>query len=249
MEWLVLGRIRGSMLTSEWPCMDRAERREAIHQLACMVEHLHLVDADWLDSLPPPVCQSELTGRGATVAAQAASGARSAADSLRGCRFVDDGILRTVVGFIEGHRQIFDTCTSGLIHGDLHFDNVLWRDERIVGILDFEYSRLAPLDLELDILLRFCAFPQLFVAEEREKAVNPGMFEEVRVWLAEDYPALFSAPCLRERLACYSLVYDLSMLVRHAPAQPVELLPDAHPYARLCTTVTALERHDSSVDP
>ncbi|MDP2872132.1 MAG: aminoglycoside phosphotransferase family protein [Bacillota bacterium] len=242
MEWLVLERIPGSMLTSAWAGMDQDQRRQAVGQLAGILKQLHAVDTWWLDQLPFPPPQCELAGHGPAVAIQAASAAKAAVDSLRGLPFVETGILHAALGFIQHHGHIFDTVASGLIHGDVHFDNVLWRDGRIVGIVDFEYSRLAPVDLELDILQRFCAFPYLFVAEEREEAARPELFEEVQAWLAEEYPALYAAPYLRERLACYSLIYDLSMLVRHPPTKTVELLSPAHPSARLYNTVAALTR-------
>ena len=46
------------------------------------------------------------------------------------------------------------------IHGDLHFQNVLWDGEHGArAVLDLEFARAAPPDLDLDVFLRFCAFP------------------------------------------------------------------------------------------
>src|SRR5947199_376910 len=71
-------------------------------------------------------------------------------------------IVRTTQRVIEP----FDVPT--LIHGDLTFENVLWDRDHVTGLIDFEWSRAAPADLELDVFLRFCAFPELHVAEDYE---------------------------------------------------------------------------------
>ena len=62
----------------------------------------------------------------------------------------------------------FDAPT--LVHGDLTFENVLWDppSSRITAILDFEWARRGPADLDLDVLLRCVAYPKLHVAADYE---------------------------------------------------------------------------------
>src|SRR5690606_22131923 len=81
-------------------------------------------------------------------------------DSLRGRPHVDPGLLRDAESMVRGDAPAIEPFTADtLIHGDLHFENVLWDGYVITAVLDFEFSRGAPIDLELDVLLRFCAFP------------------------------------------------------------------------------------------
>jgi len=67
----------------------------------------------------------------------------------------------------------------GLIHGDLHFENVLWNKGRVSALLDFEYATTGPIDLELDMILRFCAHPYLFVPDGMEDMAKPEAYQEI----------------------------------------------------------------------
>jgi aminoglycoside phosphotransferase (APT) family kinase protein len=77
-------------------------------------------------------------------------------------RLLDE--VRRLVVTTADHLTPFDSPT--LIHGDLTFENILWDGERITALLDFEWARQGPPDLDLDILLRFCAYPHLHVAPD-----------------------------------------------------------------------------------
>jgi aminoglycoside phosphotransferase (APT) family kinase protein len=44
--------------------------------------------------------------------------------------------------------------TSGtVVHGDAHLNKVIWNGARVAALLDFEWARLGPPDLELQPLL------------------------------------------------------------------------------------------------
>ena len=60
------------------------------------------------------------------------------------------------------------------VHGDLTFENVLWHEGEITALLDVEWARPGPKDLDLDILLRCAAYPQLHVAPAFESRTHPG---------------------------------------------------------------------------
>jgi hypothetical protein len=87
------------------------------------------------------------------------------------------------------------------------------------------------------VFLRFCAFPFLHVAEDYEDVTLAEDYARVPGWLAEDYPALFAHPRLRDRLRVYSLAFDVRDLLLDPPNRPVEQLSQFHPYHRLAATV------------
>ena len=78
----------------------------------------------------------------------------------------------------------------------------------------------APRDLELDVLLRFCAYPVLHVADDYEAHIRAEAYEEVPSWLAEDYPQLFAAPNLRDRLRVYAIAFEVRRLLMLPPSAP-----------------------------
>jgi Phosphotransferase enzyme family len=48
-----------------------------------------------------------------------------------------------------------EAVISGVVvHGDAHLANVLWHDGRLAALLDFEWARIGPPDLELEAACR-----------------------------------------------------------------------------------------------
>jgi Ser/Thr protein kinase RdoA (MazF antagonist) len=140
--------------------------------------------------------------------------------------------VRTSASTIEP----FDATT--LIHGDLTFENVLWDGDAVTAIIDFEWARPAPRDLELDVLLRFCAYPFLHVADDYEAQTKAEAYEDVPSWLAEDYPQLFTARDLRDRLRIYAIAFEIRQLLMLPPSAPARELSPRHPLPRLLQLLT-----------
>jgi hypothetical protein len=114
---------------------------------------------------------------------------------------------------------------------------MLWDGEDLTALLDFEWARAAPRDLDLDVLLRFCAYPFLHVAEDYEAVTLTEDYADLPAWLAQDYPELFANERLLDRLRVYSVGYDVRELLLDPPDRPVDELSHFHPYHRLADTV------------
>jgi hygromycin-B 7''-O-kinase len=243
-EWVVSGRMPGRPLGRCWPDMGQVERRVAVHQLAGALEALHScpgpLDDDGVPVVPPFLrdpdsleCPHQLPASRLLVL-------------LERCRRlpgVDGGLIDATAEVVRGCAEAFEgEAPRTLVHGDLHLDNVLWDSQHITAVLDFEWARLSPPDLDLDVLLRFCADPALHIPA----GAAPGRhlnheFLSVPAWLAERYPALFSHPRLRERLRLYALAYDIPHLLTDPPRYGASVLPDTHAYHRIRRVV---EGHD-----
>lgn len=227
-DWLILKRRPGTALSRAWPTLEWPERRAAIRQLAEILQALHQVVAPHdLTRLDPP----QLVGGEGLYPVEPVL---VALDRARSLAHVDHYVLDELRRIVEAdarHLEPFHQPT--LVHGDLTFENVLWDGERISALLDFEWSHQAPPDMELDILLRFCSFPYLHVAEDYEHLTRADDYAPIPWWLADDYPTLFATPHLFERLRIYSIGYDLRELLMFPPARPPRELSRHHPYNRL----------------
>jgi len=82
-----------------------------------------------------------------------------------------------------------------------------------------------------------CAFPFLHVAADYEAQTRTVDYAEVPGWLAEDLPALFAAPQLRDRLVLYAIAYDVRELLAHPPQSSPRSLSRYHPLHRLQNTL------------
>lgn len=208
-DWLILRRMPGEMLSKCWPTMNQQDRRTAVKQVATMVRRLHetptptdLPGTDGAPHLIDPTCLPIV------------SPLLNALDALEFDGRVDRGLIADTRHVVLQSTAALDSYpTSTLIHGDLHFQNILWDGTEVSALLDFEWCRGAPPDLDLDVLLRFCCHPNWYVAPDYEAATHPSDYSEVVHWFKQDYPALFGSPFLFDRLLMYEISYDVHDLL------------------------------------
>jgi aminoglycoside phosphotransferase (APT) family kinase protein len=99
-----------------------------------------------------------------------------------------------------------------VLHGDCTAANVLVRDGRVVALLDFEWSRRGPRDIEVT-LPAFSAW-----------ADGPPILP----WLAEFYPELFDVPSFEQRQWFYRAGFALRGLIHWPAFAPEPELPKNH---------------------
>lgn len=229
-DWLILERVPGQPLSRWWPEMTKVDRRSAVSQLAERLRIIHSIHCPRLDGL---VEVPQLLDR-APSGEQAVSRLLGALGRLEVSPFVDAGVMRDAARHIQDHAGALDPFdAASIVHGDLTFENVLWDGEKITAMIDFEFARPGPPDLDLDVLLRFCALPQLHVAADYENVTKASDYAEVPWWLAEDYPELFAHPRQFERVRLYSLAWDVHELLTFPPTEPLRDLHRHHPYRRM----------------
>lgn len=101
-----------------------------------------------------------------------------------------------------------------LVHNDLHFDNMFYKDGKI-KIIDFERSMYAPKDFELDILYRMIRKPWKFASEETEQYTNSSDYTNIKLYIEKYYPELVNVEFLPQRLAIYDMIYYLRQLINY----------------------------------
>lgn len=240
-DWLVVRRVSGTPLAHRWPDLDRASRRSAVKQLAKRLAAVHTTRAP--DDLPPMLRTPHLLEIGTAEPVLPVVAALEKAATLKG---VDPIIMSEAIELVRTLAPVLEPFESEtLVHGDVTFENVLWDDGEVTALLDLEWSRRGPRDLDLDIILRCCAHPELHVGAEHVTRTSAQDYQEVPAWLAEDYPELFSAASWIDRLRVYSIAYDVRELLAFPPAVGAGALPSLHPYHRLVRVVQGRSYLDS----
>jgi hypothetical protein len=106
------------------------------------------------------------------------------------------------------------TPTDGVVvHGDAHLSNVIWDGTRLVALLDYEWARIGPPDLELQPLLHS----------------NGAAIRSV----VDAYPQIAAHPRFVDRLWLYDLAATLRDLLIQSPLPATDDLPPWHPKRRL----------------
>lgn len=229
-DWLVMERRPGIPLSRAWPTMTIEHRREAVGQIAERLKAVHATRCPRLDGLNdiPQLLDSAPAGAAAVARLVAAF------EKLAAHPMIDSGLMRAAVDHVIEHAAALDPFDGDtVVHGDLTFENVLWDGEEVTALLDFEYARPGPPDLDLDVLLRFVSMPELHVAADYEDQTRAEDYHEVPWWLAEDYPELFEHPRQFERVRLYSLAWDAKELLEYPPTTPSRELHRHHPYRRV----------------
>jgi aminoglycoside phosphotransferase (APT) family kinase protein len=234
-EWLVEDRVRGRELSYTWSALSESERERAITALGLALRELHAVDAVdvGLDADAPFLqgdtleCPHQLpAGRLLDLLARSAQ-----------LQFVDHDVINRAVDKVLSSADVLDESPRSLIHGDLHFENVMCDGPRLVALIDFEWSRSGPPDLDLDVLLHSLADPALHVRGADDTELRRRDFERVTGWLRKAYPELFAHPRLVDRLTLYRLAYDTRALLQQPPDRPAAKLSPHHPYNRIVRLV------------
>ena len=238
-DYLVLKRIPGEPLAHCWPNMSRALRRSAVSQLAAKLKRLHQTPGP----SDLPMIDAPQMLRGDTLSP--VMSLLVAMNQARSLPHVDAGLIGEVEQMVFDLTPTIEPFRSEyLVHGDLTFENILWDGEQITAILDFEWARPSPADVDLDVFLRFCCLPQLHVDDAWVDRTIPADYEEVAWWLREDYPGLFDTPRLFDRLRLYAIAYDIRDLTMFPPPAPADQLNEYHALNRLRSTVVGQSHLD-----
>jgi Phosphotransferase enzyme family len=90
-----------------------------------------------------------------------------------------------------------------VLQGDCFLGNVLVHDGHVSALIDFEFSRMGPPDLELISVVR------ALDAERPPRSSGPPLL----AWPAEDYPELLAVPDLVSRRWQYALTYTIRQTI------------------------------------
>jgi Phosphotransferase enzyme family len=142
--------------------------------------------------------------------------ALAVSDLVRALAHVDPALVDAAVERIRSLAGADALATPRepwvVVHGDAVIGNVLVHGTRNSALLDFEWARLGPPDLELVSLVRMAQ----------------GLPFPLLAWLQEDYPRLFAAPDLERRLWLYELGYMLRGVIWWPPERPEGELTPKH---------------------
>lgn len=227
-DYLIVRRKSGSTLARWWPDMRQSQRQDAVEQLGNCMRAIHFADVPaGLAALDGP---PQMLGNAGNPILPVLHGLQQ----LRRNRYVDGAAIDDLeTKVLTLGPALDDYSETRMVHGDLTFENVLWDGSRITAILDFEWARGAPRDLDLDVLCRFLQWPDLHVDPAVAGRIRRSDFANVLGWLSGAYPELFSHRLLRQRLTLYGLAFEIRATLQNPPKQPLGDLDPLHPYARL----------------
>ncbi|MFN2540302.1 MAG: phosphotransferase family protein [Mycobacteriales bacterium] len=220
--WTLTKWVPGEVVMDVWAAMSPVGRDRLAGQLADALAALH----EWTPSrgVREQVAQR---GRGATVDDLIGQDVNpvpidrtlALVNRAKQAAYADPAVIDAVAERLNELRP-FDVGSSDdpVIHGDMTLMNLVAAGSSLQTLLDFEWVRLGPADLDLQGFLR------------PEPEADAG--DMIRR-LAVHYPRIVSHPSVVERLWLYDLACTLrDIIVCPASTSPEHLRPD-HPLRRL----------------
>lgn len=232
LSWMLVKRHHATSLWHAWQSEPAPVLRDYVRQLADIMRRLH----EWQ---PPTAVLTRY--RAAEVPATETDPVRIAASTLtplsapllhrliehaRDRTYVDGSVLDRIAARLDHVGRVpIDRSADVLLHADCTPANVLIRDGRIIALLDFEWSRLGPRDIELT-LPSFWAWVDGQGDGQSPDDGRPAIVP----WLTEAYPELATTP---DRLWLYRTGFALRGLIHWPAYAPEPDLSRAHPLWQL----------------
>jgi aminoglycoside phosphotransferase len=212
LEWILSVRVPGQPLPRVWHTLTEAQRRDAIRQVSRAVRLLHAVDPTGLptdrDLDPPHVLPLDRI--------------EEQLECLKGQ--LDEGLRKDLSDRVNELWPAFDDRNRGLVHGDLHFGNVLWHEAhdegRVTALLDFEWARVSWVEVDQEIVRAFCADPAWFVPEADEPLMRTEDWAQVPTWFEAGRDP---HPRQADRLLVLAISRQLGHLIDHPAVRPERL--------------------------
>jgi scyllo-inosamine 4-kinase len=220
--WTLTRWVPGAVAIGTWRTMSPPRRDRLARQLADALATLHA----WS---PPAEIRTQLAQRGPAANADDLVGqdvnplpidrALAIVDEAKAAHHADPVVIDAVAERLRELRPFdLDEAESVVLHGDLHLHNVVETDGSLQTILDFEWVRLGPPDLDLQAFLRAGAETESADAIPR---------------IAAHHADLVAHPRVVERLWLYDLACTLRDVIVCPAAAPPDLLAPDHPLRRL----------------
>jgi aminoglycoside phosphotransferase len=204
--FMIYEKLKGDTLYSTWRFLETQERRKIIKELSETLSIIHHTPFnDFIEDFNVETkinwCEKILKN------------IEFSLSIVEKKKAIPSDFIEEIRNFVKKNEFSLKEQTIGLIHKDVHFDNLLVDNYSLSGIIDLERVELGSIDYELDSIARMVSNPCYSMSLENDrKEVNKKDYVSLMVWVKEFYPDLFQFEHLEIRLSLYSINHDLHSL-------------------------------------
>ena len=194
----VIEKVNGKTLYEIWPKLSNSEKLDIVKQIISIIRPFHLRKEESYDF------EKELNSELLVLKEK--------------CN-LDDSLFNDLTSICS---KYFKENTFGLIHGDLHFDNFIF-DGTKVHLLDFERSKVAPIDYDFRLFSMYDSLPYLWASAQTDMLTVESDYTDLIDMFLDNYPELSKIPNIRERIEFYSI---LELLDNYKNTKNIERLEE-----------------------
>jgi aminoglycoside phosphotransferase (APT) family kinase protein len=200
-EWSISKRIEGINLSEAWPNLSWAERTYTVKQIWEIIKAVHAVDVEKVEGLSSKKpWYSSLD-----------------ADEIlfKFKCYVDKGIFTSEQGaalsdVLKRFWNKLSIATVVLNHGDITMDNILWNEGKIVSLMDFEHSVIAPREIDLNSFINLA-----FFHEEGNTIIDENdsvEFQQYKFQITKLFSPILKQPDSIDLLFGYAILFNQRFL-------------------------------------
>lgn len=196
-RFLLMGKVKGKILTRLWLKMGKEQRQDAMRQIAEQIKLFHTLRFE-------SFALKTYKGREFQTFKQTIEEAVDFSLINRSALTIEQReILEYLEDFFVNKIHILEKKEQAVfVHNDIHFENIFFSSDKLVGIIDFDRWSKAPLDYELHKTIDFFHTPFRYVEKPLEPKYKEAMVAEIK-WLKKYYPELFQSKDLLDRIRLY----------------------------------------------
>ena len=202
---IIYGKIEGDNLYMRWHEYSIGEKKAVIKQIC---EYLKVINMtpfkDFADAFGIDITSSWRE----KVTSKIQTAKRSAIEK----KALPPDLESQVDRFVNKYKSVLDESSIALTYFDVHFDNFLVRDGKVVGMVDFERTDILSIDYVLDLVQRMVDQPTKYASENAEPLIAAKDYVHLMDWYKEFYPELFQFSHMDVRLKLYAIEHDLGDL-------------------------------------
>ena len=116
-----------------------------------------------------------------------------------------EGLEESISSLVTSFDIYFHHNKFGLIHGDLHFDNILYTGKDI-KLLDFESIEVAPIDYDFRLIYQMKETPWKWASIRTDMKTIELDYENILDLFINEYKELQETQYLKERLMVYEIL-------------------------------------------
>jgi aminoglycoside phosphotransferase (APT) family kinase protein len=206
-DYYVCYKIEGDNLYSVWHTLNEKERKAVIGELCA---YLKIINSHRTDEFIAAYGKPEDTWQERIV-----SEISGFLEKIEKREIIDPETLGLIRKYIDEHQDALRDEKLGVVYWDVHFDNILVKNGKITGILDFEGSELMSIDYVLDLANRMQNYPAIYASrDEDEGNIRVEDYANIMEYYSEFYPELFDFDDIEKRIALYAIRYDLRLMLK-----------------------------------
>ena len=198
--YLLMEKIPGTILVYSWLNFTTKQKENFIAQVCEQLKIFHSIK---FDTYAIPIHNSRPV-RNLLETVESLINFKRIDKSKLKQEYVED--VELLEKFYLDNKHVLDEAnTAVFVHSDIHLENIFYEENRLTGIIDFDWVSQAPKDYELSKITGFFYEPLKTVEEKLEPLYKGHRMTEEYGWLKKYYPQLFEVDNLLTRIRLFSL--------------------------------------------